>query len=109
MNSSSPSNKQKLSDAYRWFVVACGIAAVTFAAMRMPLPKLDLRFMLLVAVTMIVSSRFVVRSGNNRRLYQPPELHQNWLGRNSQYTHLESSDAEADYIAAWRITITSGS
>ena len=62
MNNGSQANgRQNLSNTYRWVVVACGAAAVTFAAARMPLPKLDLRFMLLVVVTMIVSSRFAVK------------------------------------------------
>ena len=62
MNSAAQSkDRQKVSNAYRCFVVLCGGAAVTFAAVRMPLPKPDLRFMLLVVVTMIVSSRFAVK------------------------------------------------
>ena len=61
MNSAAQSkDRQKISNAYRVFVVLCGAIAVTFAALRMPLPKLDVRFMLLVVVTMIVSSRFSV-------------------------------------------------
>jgi diguanylate cyclase (GGDEF)-like protein len=53
--------KQTTSNAYRWVVVGCGIAAMTYAAFKMPVPKLDLRIIMLAAVTMLVSSRFAVK------------------------------------------------
>lgn len=54
-------SKPSISTAYRWLIIACGFGAMVYAALRMPAPKLDLRFMLLAAVTVLVSSRFAVK------------------------------------------------
>jgi diguanylate cyclase (GGDEF)-like protein len=61
LNSAAQTNNQKLSNTYRGFVVACGCALTLLATIRMPLPKLDFRFLLLALVTMVVSSRFAVK------------------------------------------------
>ncbi len=45
---------------YRWFIVVCGAAAMAYAC-RWPLPKLDVRFLVLAVITMLVSARFAVR------------------------------------------------
>jgi len=58
--SSSPL-KGKISTGFRYVIVACGGASLAYAMWRMPLPHLDVRFMLLAAITMIVSSRFAVK------------------------------------------------
>ena len=50
-----------VSNLYRWLVVLCGGAALCYGGLNWPLPKLDLRFLLLAAITIIVSSRFAVR------------------------------------------------
>lgn len=60
-NTPQTTNKPPLYTAYRWLIIACGLGAMVYAALRMPAPKLDLRFMLLAAVTVLVSSRFAVK------------------------------------------------
>ena len=42
-------------------MVVCGVAAIAYAGVAMPLPKLDLRFLLLAMITVVVSSRFAVK------------------------------------------------
>ncbi|HEX6188214.1 MAG TPA: EAL domain-containing protein [Pyrinomonadaceae bacterium] len=61
MSSSPVQRKQKISTAFRYVTVTCGGAALAYAAWRLPLPHLDVRFLLLAAITMIVSSRFAVK------------------------------------------------
>ena len=58
--SSSPV-KAKISTGFRYAMVVCGAASLAYAMWRMPLPHLDVRFVLLAAITMIVSSRFAVK------------------------------------------------
>ena len=57
----STTSNPTLSNVYRWFVVLCGGTALIYGGLNWPLPKLDLRFLLLAGITMIVSSRFAVR------------------------------------------------
>ena len=54
-------HKQRLTDAYKWLVVALGIVAVGCSAYLLPMPRLDLRFLVLATVMMLVSSRFSVQ------------------------------------------------
>ena len=46
---------------YRYSIIVCGTAALACAAVWLPKPHFDLRFLLLVTVTMLVSSRFAVQ------------------------------------------------
>src|SRR4030095_7498711 len=55
------SGTHRLSTAYRWFIVGAGASAFTYAALRMTVPNFDLRFLLLAAVTLVISSRFAVK------------------------------------------------
>ncbi|HEY8203801.1 MAG TPA: EAL domain-containing protein [Pyrinomonadaceae bacterium] len=61
VSTSHSTGKQSLSVAYRWLVVACGGASLIYAALAMPLPKFDLRIVLLTTITVLVSSRFAVK------------------------------------------------
>src|SRR6185436_7623550 len=61
MNPSPGKAKQRLSTAYRLFIVMSGGASLAYAAWRAPMPHLDLRFLLLAGITIIVSSRFAVK------------------------------------------------
>ena len=61
VSSSSINARQITSTTYRGLVVLGGIASIAYGAWRMPLPQLDVRFLLLALVTMIVSSRFAVK------------------------------------------------
>jgi diguanylate cyclase (GGDEF)-like protein len=46
---------------YRYSVIICGAASLVSAPGWLPMPHFDLRFLLLVAVTVLVSSRFAVQ------------------------------------------------
>jgi diguanylate cyclase (GGDEF)-like protein len=54
-------SKQRLADTYKWVVVAVGAVAVVYSAYLLPVPRFDLRFLLLTSVMMLVSSRFSVQ------------------------------------------------
>ena len=54
-------NKQKFTTPYRWFVVALGGAALTLSSLYLPRPPLDVRFLILAALTILVSSRASIR------------------------------------------------
>jgi diguanylate cyclase (GGDEF)-like protein len=53
--------RQRFKDPYKWLIVALGALAISYAAHSLPLPRFDLRFMLLAAVMVLVSSRFSVQ------------------------------------------------
>ncbi len=53
--------RQRFKDPYKWLIVALGAIAISYAALSLPLPRFDLRFMLLAAVMVLVSSRFSVQ------------------------------------------------
>ncbi|MDQ3753659.1 MAG: EAL domain-containing protein [Acidobacteriota bacterium] len=53
--------KGRFIDHYRWLVVSFGVAAFLFSAWRLPIEKLDLRFMLLAAMTVVASSRLSIQ------------------------------------------------
>jgi diguanylate cyclase (GGDEF)-like protein len=53
--------KQRFKDPYKWLIVALGAVALGFAVHSLPMPRFDLRFMLLTAVMVLVSSRFSVQ------------------------------------------------
>jgi diguanylate cyclase (GGDEF)-like protein len=52
---------QRYADPYRWLIVALGTAAVIWSAFWLPTPRLDIRFLVLAAVMMLVSSYFSVQ------------------------------------------------
>jgi len=54
-------SKQNLANPYKWMVVVLGVAAMAFSAVWLPRPQFDLRFLLLTAVMMLVSSRFSIQ------------------------------------------------
>jgi diguanylate cyclase (GGDEF)-like protein len=56
-----PTGTQKLANTYRWAIVALGAAAVAYSAFWLPMPKLDLRFLVLAAVMMLISSRLAIQ------------------------------------------------
>lgn len=51
-----PLNSSRWANPYRWLIVTLGAAALSTAALWFPLPRLDLRFLLLAAMMMVVSS-----------------------------------------------------
>jgi diguanylate cyclase (GGDEF)-like protein len=54
-------DKSKLADSYKCVVAVLGATALVTAPLWLPLPRLDLRFLLLATLTMLVSSRFSVQ------------------------------------------------
>ena len=53
--------RQRSSNAYKWSIVGLGVLALVDTAMRLPLPQLDLRFVILAAAMVLVSSRLSVQ------------------------------------------------
>ena len=53
-------DKQRFVKPYMWAVVAAGAAAVLYATLHLPVERLDLRLVPLVAFTLFVSSRFCI-------------------------------------------------
>jgi signal transduction histidine kinase/ActR/RegA family two-component response regulator len=53
-------HKQRFVKPYMWVVVAAGAAVVLYAALNLPVERLDLRLIPLVAFTLLVSSRFCI-------------------------------------------------
>ena len=53
--------RQRFKDPYKWLIVGLGAVALGFSASLLPRPRFDLRFLLLAAVMMLVSSRFSVQ------------------------------------------------
>jgi diguanylate cyclase (GGDEF)-like protein len=54
-------NTQRFANSYRWLIVVIGVIALAFSAFLLPMPRLDLRFLVLAAVMMFVSSYFSVQ------------------------------------------------
>src|SRR5206468_1087895 len=54
-------DKQRFATPYKWLIVGIGAAAMAFSACWLPMPRFDLRFLLLAAVMMLVSSRFAIQ------------------------------------------------
>lgn len=54
-------NRQRYADPYRWLIVAVGVIALALSAVLLPMPRLDLRFLVLAAIMMVVSSYFSVQ------------------------------------------------
>jgi diguanylate cyclase (GGDEF)-like protein len=53
--------KQKHTEQYRWIITGVGVLVCLFSAFRLPLERIDMRFLLLTAMTVIVSSRVAVQ------------------------------------------------
>src|ERR1700687_2071707 len=54
-------SQRNIANQYKWLIVVLGAAAMAFAAVWLPRPQFDLRFLLLATVMMLVSSRFSVQ------------------------------------------------
>ncbi|HEX8355039.1 MAG TPA: hypothetical protein VF611_19200, partial [Pyrinomonadaceae bacterium] len=52
--------KQRLVRPYMWAFIAAGACVMLYSALRLPVDRLDLRLVPLVAVTLLVSSRFCI-------------------------------------------------
>jgi diguanylate cyclase (GGDEF)-like protein len=55
------SSQERYADPYRWLIVAVGAVALSLSAVLLTMPPLDLRFLVLAAVMMVVSSYFSVQ------------------------------------------------
>ena len=53
-------NHRKLADLYRWSIAALGAVAFGYSAFWLPMPRLDLRFLILAAVMMLLSARLAI-------------------------------------------------
>ena len=53
--------KQRLTKSYLWTIVALGFATFAYSAYWLPMPRIDLRFMMLTGIMMLVSSRLSVQ------------------------------------------------
>src|SRR5437660_1285008 len=54
-------NRSRKSEFYTWLVVAGGVLAIGFSAYRLPVARLDLRFLLLALVTLGLGSRITMQ------------------------------------------------
>ena len=61
MENIAPTIQSKSLDAYRWFIVATGMAAFAASTIFLPAPKFDWRFLIVASIMMVVSSRFSVQ------------------------------------------------
>src|SRR5256714_7438678 len=52
--------KQRFVRPYMWAFIALGAVVVVYSALNLPLSRLDLRLVPLVAVTLFISSRFCI-------------------------------------------------
>lgn len=53
--------RQRYTNIYKWLIAALGVLTLGFSAYWMPAPRLDVRFILLAAVMILVSSRLSVQ------------------------------------------------
>ena len=53
--------KRRLTKGYLWTIVALGFATFAYSAYWLPMPRIDLRFMMLTGVMILVSSRLTVQ------------------------------------------------
>jgi diguanylate cyclase (GGDEF)-like protein len=56
-----PTFKQKLTFPFQWLVIAAGMLISSYYAARLPVEEIDLRFLLLVILTLTISSRVAVK------------------------------------------------
>ena len=61
ITSPKPLNSPRLANPYRWLIVVLGAASLACSANWLPMPRLDLRFLLLAGVMILVSSYFSVQ------------------------------------------------
>ncbi len=54
-------SKRPFANQYKWLIVFLGAAAMAFSTYWLPMPRFDLRFLLLTVVMMLVSSRFAIQ------------------------------------------------
>src|SRR5437870_3087699 len=54
-------NRQNLKKTYMWLIIAAGAAAVIYSAVRLPVSRLDIRFLALAILTIVIASRLTVR------------------------------------------------
>ncbi|HEY3028013.1 MAG TPA: diguanylate cyclase [Pyrinomonadaceae bacterium] len=54
-------NQSRKSEFYNWLVVAAGVLAIGFSAYRLPVARLDTRFLLLALVTLGLGSRITMQ------------------------------------------------
>ena len=52
---------QSYANAYRWLIIVLGVIALAFSVFLLPMPRFDLRFLVLATVMMFVSSYFSVQ------------------------------------------------
>jgi signal transduction histidine kinase/ActR/RegA family two-component response regulator len=57
-------DKKRILDYYVWLIIAAGAGALVYCVVRMPFSHLDLKFVLLAALTIFFSARFVVSFPN---------------------------------------------
>ncbi len=53
--------KHPLTESYLWLLIACGIGSVLFSLLRFPFAQLDVRYLLLVLITLVIGSRVTVK------------------------------------------------
>jgi len=53
--------RQKFTNAYKWTIVAAGAAMLAYSAYWLPMPRFDLRLLLLAGVMVLVSSKLSVQ------------------------------------------------
>ncbi|HEX7723616.1 MAG TPA: ATP-binding protein [Pyrinomonadaceae bacterium] len=53
--------RQNLKKTYMWLIIAAGAAAVIYSAARLPVARLDIRFLALAILTIVLASRLTVR------------------------------------------------
>lgn len=61
METATQTGKNRFTNVYLWTIVALGAAALAYSAYWMPMPRFDLRFLVLSAVMMVVSARLSVQ------------------------------------------------
>jgi len=54
-------NRQNLKKTYMWLIIAAGAAAIIYSAVRLPVTRLDIRFLVLAILTIAIASRLTVR------------------------------------------------
>ncbi|HYH84113.1 MAG TPA: hypothetical protein VEX60_01445, partial [Pyrinomonadaceae bacterium] len=57
-------NKRQILSSYAWIIIAAGAVTVAYCILTVPFAQLDLKFALLAALTIFISSRFVISIPN---------------------------------------------
>lgn len=53
--------RERFTNAYKWTIVSLGAATLSYAAFSLPMPRFDLRFLVLAGLMILVSSRLSVQ------------------------------------------------